>query len=115
MGNIAGHVIIAALAFQGSGDLTPGQVVDIVQMALVSFVMIVLGLPFAIGIARRFLQRPVAPPAVSPDVTARLERIEQAVDTISIEVERMAEAQRFSAKLLAGRAADTPDAGRLKP
>ncbi len=32
---------------------------------------------------------------------SRLERIEQAVEAIAIEVERIAEAQRFTAKLMA--------------
>ena len=34
-------------------------------------------------------------------VEARLERIEQAVDTIAIEIERVSEGQRFTSKLLA--------------
>ncbi|MGH7655233.1 MAG: hypothetical protein ACREN6_11285 [Gemmatimonadaceae bacterium] len=33
----------------------------------------------------------------------RLRHLEQAVDAIAVEVERISEAQRFSAKLLAGR------------
>jgi hypothetical protein len=33
----------------------------------------------------------------------RLEQLQQSVDAIAVEVERIAEAQRFSAKLLAGR------------
>lgn len=33
----------------------------------------------------------------------RLEHLQQSVDAIAVEVERIAEAQRFSAKLLAGR------------
>jgi hypothetical protein len=37
---------------------------------------------------------------------ARLEQLQQSVDAIAIEVERIAEAQRFSAKLLAGREAE---------
>ena len=37
----------------------------------------------------------------SLEIEARLERIEQAVEAVAIEVERIAEAQRFSAKLLA--------------
>ena len=37
---------------------------------------------------------------------ARFSRLEQAVETIAVEVERIAEAQRFSAKLLAERARD---------
>lgn len=38
------------------------------------------------------------------DLTRRLERIEQAVETTAIEVERMAEANRFLTKLLAEKA-----------
>lgn len=38
---------------------------------------------------------------------ARLEQLQQSVDSIAIEVERIAEAQRFSAKLLAGREAES--------
>ena len=33
----------------------------------------------------------------------RLERIEQAIDTVAVEVERISEAQRFTSKLLAER------------
>lgn len=36
-------------------------------------------------------------------VSARLERIEQAVETVAVEVERVAEAQRFATRLLAER------------
>ena len=38
---------------------------------------------------------------------SRLEQLQQSVDSIAIEVERIAEAQRFSAKLLAGREAES--------
>jgi hypothetical protein len=38
-----------------------------------------------------------------PAVEDRLYRIEQAVDAIAVEVERMSESQRFTAKLLAER------------
>jgi hypothetical protein len=37
----------------------------------------------------------------------QLEQLQQSVDAIAVEVERIAEAQRFSAKLLAERGADT--------
>lgn len=39
------------------------------------------------------------------DLEARLERIEQAVDTIAVEMERIGEGQRFVTKLLAERPA----------
>jgi hypothetical protein len=43
----------------------------------------------------------------SPIYEQRLEQLQQSIDAIAVEVERIAEAQRFSAKLLAERA-DTP-------
>lgn len=39
-------------------------------------------------------------PMSNPDVDARLERLEQAVDAVAIEVERIGESQRYQAKLL---------------
>ncbi|MDB4917443.1 MAG: hypothetical protein JWM95_5087 [Gemmatimonadetes bacterium] len=43
------------------------------------------------------------PKAVARPDDERLERLQQSVDAIAIEVERIAEAQRFSAKLLVER------------
>ena len=39
----------------------------------------------------------------SPETDARLQRLEQAIDAIAVEVERMSESQRFTAKVLAER------------
>jgi hypothetical protein len=44
--------------------------------------------------------------ALAPELDARLTRIEQAVDAMSIEVERISEGQRFTTKLLSERAGD---------
>lgn len=44
-----------------------------------------------------------------PNVEDRLYRIEQAVDAMAVEIERMAESQRFTTRLLAERL-PTPDA-----
>jgi hypothetical protein len=62
---------------------------------------IALGVPIIRLIARRLDRKPMPPAAPSPEITARLERIEQAVEAVAIEVERIAESQRFSAKLMA--------------
>jgi hypothetical protein len=45
----------------------------------------------------------------TPELEARLERIEQAVDTIAIEMERIGEGQRFVTKLLAERSTSISD------
>lgn len=46
------------------------------------------------------LERSASATGIPPEVTARLERIEQAVDAIAVEVERISEGQRFTTKLL---------------
>ena len=46
------------------------------------------------------MRRMSSPTQANEDLTRRLERIEQAVETTAIEVERMAEANRFLTKLL---------------
>ena len=52
--------------------------------------------------AKRIEKKPDTP-AISPEVSARLERIERAVDSIALEVERITEGQRFVTKVLADR------------
>jgi hypothetical protein len=61
-----------------------------------------IGWPLARAWARRIEDRPVTP-AIPSDVAARLERMEQAIDSIAIEVERISEGQRFTTKLLSDR------------
>jgi hypothetical protein len=61
-----------------------------------------VGMPLARAYARR-MESGAGKPAVPPDVTARLERMEQAIDSIAIEIERISEGQRFTTKLLADR------------
>ena len=61
-------------------------------------IMIVLGLPVVRLITRWLEPKPVPPRELSA-INGRLERIETAVDSIALEVERISEAQRFSARL----------------
>jgi hypothetical protein len=49
-----------------------------------------------------------SPPEAFTALAQRLDRIENAVDTTALEVERIAEANRFMAKLLAERSAAPP-------
>lgn len=52
--------------------------------------------------------------AGDPDVTLRLDRMEQAIEAMAVEVERVAEAQRFTTRLLSERSGvQVPDAHRL--
>jgi hypothetical protein len=75
---------------------------------VVLFIMIgvtAIGVPIARAIARR-IDRGHESPGMPTDVSARLERMEQAIDAIAVEVERIAEGQRFTTRLLSERTAD---------
>ena len=65
-------------------------------------VAIVLGIPMLRIMSKRLDARNAIPPAAG-DTIARLERIEHAIDAMSVEVERIAEGQRFTTKLLSER------------
>jgi hypothetical protein len=80
--------------------MIPYEVVQMVQSFFFTVAAIVLGLPVLRALSRRFIDRPAAPPQISGDVGPRLERIEQAMDAIAIEVERISEAQRFQTRLM---------------
>ena len=78
----------------------PGELIPIVLFTCLTVVAI--GMPLAKAFARRMERAPLQP-SLPTDVTARLERMEQAIDSIAIEVERISEGQRFTTKLLAER------------
>jgi hypothetical protein len=83
---------------------------DVLNFAQVSVIIVFLvGSLVTIGtIGIRIIQRKSGPPRVSPASDARLEQLQQSIDAIAVEVERIAEAQRFSAKLLAEKSEDSP-------
>ena len=60
------------------------------------FIFLVL-MPLAIAQARRLWTRPAAAPAVGmpAELTDRLNRLEQAVDAVAVELERVGEGQRY--------------------
>lgn len=77
----------------------PGELIPITLFIMVPIA--VIGAPIARAIARR-IERGVGA-SLPNDAAARLERMEQAIDAIAIEVERIAEGQRFTSRLLAER------------
>jgi hypothetical protein len=78
-------------------NISPGQMTGI----SIVFILFVLG-PLAASLGRLMWRRS-AKPAMPPgwyDAAQRLERLEQAVDTIAVEVERVSEGQRFMTKIM---------------
>ncbi len=79
----------------------PPESVMIVAIVFSSLVLMTLLIALARAFGRR---RPAAgAQAVAPEVLARLTRIEQAVEAVAIEVERISESERYSARLLTER------------
>jgi hypothetical protein len=62
-------------------------------------------MPISIAIARRIWRgvRPIAAARTEDTIGPRFDRLEQAVDAIAIEVERVSEGQRFVTKVLTER------------
>lgn len=83
-----------------------------VPIAFFGFSFLLL-FPFALVLARRMWRHTpgVATPVEWKDTPARLERLEQAVDTIAIEVERISESQRFMTRLMTEAASASPVPG----
>jgi hypothetical protein len=83
---------------------------------LICFILFVMS-PIALTISRLIWKRGSRIGQIPPasESTPRLERIEQAVDAIAIEVERVSEGQRFVTRLLAERGAPGLEAHAPKP
>jgi len=94
----AGTPVVAQAPFDAS-NIIPPQAVDMAVSFFVMVAVIVIGLPIARAIARRMDRRSQAPPPM-PDVAPRLDRIEQAIEAVAIEVERISEGQRFTTRLM---------------
>ncbi|HUF64724.1 MAG TPA: hypothetical protein VMM17_01995 [Gemmatimonadaceae bacterium] len=92
-----------------SGEVLAGGIV---------FTIFVLA-PLAVGASRMMWKYAAAAPArsvIPPETAGRLERIEQAVEAIAIEVERVSEGQRFVTKLMSEvKPVPALDSARMQP
>jgi hypothetical protein len=77
----------------------PPQAVDMTVAFFLTVAVIIIGLPLARAFARR-LDRRGGTPQMSNEVSSQLAHLNQAVDAIALEVERISEGQRFTTRLL---------------
>jgi hypothetical protein len=75
-------------------------VIPIAGMLMI--VVLAIGIPLVRALTKRW-ETQAQLPKVPPDVADRLARMEQAIDTIAVEVERISEGQRFTTRLLSDR------------
>ena len=81
-------------------EAVPSGAVDILQSFFLMIVVIVVGRPISRAIAR-WIDRRSAQPHVPREVNARMQRMEETLDNVALEVERIGEGQRFTSRLLA--------------
>lgn len=78
----------------------PGELIPIVLFIMMGVTAI--GWPIARAWARK-MDREALQPKIPLELSGRLERMELAIDSIAVEVERISEGQRFTTKLLSER------------
>ncbi len=84
-----------------SNDVIPHEAVQMTQMFFVTVAVIAIGIPLARAFGRWLDRRgTVQVASKAPDFDPRFDRLEQAIEAIAIEVERVSEGQRFTNKLM---------------
>jgi hypothetical protein len=81
-------------------NVIPPQAVDISIAFFLTMAFIIVGLPLARAFARRMDRRASGPAQIPGEITTQLSQLNQAVDAIALEVERISEGQRFTTRLL---------------
>jgi hypothetical protein len=81
----------------------PSQAVDIAMGFFTMVTLVAIGTPLARAFGRRMDRKTLAPPTQSPDESARLARIENALEAVAVEVERIGEGQRYVTQVMASR------------
>jgi hypothetical protein len=77
----------------------PPQAVDITIAFFITMAVIIIGLPLARAFARR-MDRKTTGGQVPTEIASQIANLNQAVDAIAVEVERISEGQRFTTRLL---------------
>lgn len=98
-----GSELGSSTSFPFPPDIPPG-VQSIATTAIVGFCMMIAAFP-VFGLLKALVNRRSSTQLALPshDTTDRLQRIEAAVDAMSVEVERISEGQRFVTKVLSER------------
>lgn len=89
-------------------DAVPKGAVDISLAFFFMIAVVVVGLPLARAFARRMDAKSQALASGASTLGPQIAQLQQSVDTMAIELERISEAQRFQSKLMAGKGESEP-------
>lgn len=93
-------------------NVIPPQVVPLTAMTLAMVVVIFVGWPLARAFARRLDRKAELGTVRAGDLQPQIRQLQESLDAMAVELERISEAQRFQAKLMAERAPALPAEGR---
>jgi hypothetical protein len=99
----AGHTATTAPVAFDPNNVIPPQAVDISLAFFFTVAFCVVGFPIARAFARRLDRKTEFKSVAGPDLTPQIRQLQDSVDAMSIELERISEGQRFTAKVLAER------------
>jgi hypothetical protein len=94
-----GKETVASVPSYDARHLIPQQAVDISVAFFMMVAAIIIGLPIARAFARGIDKR-ASRSTATPEIATQLTQLNQAVDAIALEVERISEGQRYTTKLL---------------
>jgi hypothetical protein len=87
-----------------SGNEIPPEAMEMTKMFFTTVVVLALGIPFMRAWIRRFDKRSEAMRLPQPaNLEPQLAQLQDSIDALTLEVERIAEGQRFMAKVVADR------------
>lgn len=110
----AGQAIVVQPPPYREPDIPP-EVITIVEVVFGSLIAIILGYPIIRLITRVIEKRMDRSLVKGAEVERGFRQLQQSVDAMAIEIERIGEAQRFQAKLLADRAERVALPGETPP
>ena len=90
---------VTTIGMPPASEIIPPQAVDIAFGFFWMLAIIIIGLPIARAFGRR-MDRKGGTAQIPGEVSAQLSQLNQAVDAIALEVERISEGQRFTTRLL---------------
>ena len=88
---------------EDNSNLIPPQVVDISLAFFFTVAFIIVGWPLARAFARRIDRKSEIMQVKGSNIEPQLRQLQESIDVMAIEIERISEGQRFTSKLIAER------------
>ncbi len=89
-------------------NMIPPEVIPLTGMTLAMIAVIFIGWPLARAFARRMDRRAELGTVRAQDLQPQIRQLQESLDAMAVEIERISETQRFQAKLMAERPSALP-------